>query len=131
MLIVRIRGPAAVDDEPVAVAARWKLDHRLVCAEPLIETIENCGTMLGDELKSVPNARRDEILAFRRRLDEMQSFLGMVNSLFNVVVKAGKSRTGSVVKALAKLDRGMSGRSMKPARSTPRASRAGRSASLA
>ncbi len=71
--------------------------------EPIIETIDKCRAMLTKELKGVRGERSKDIEAFRRRLTQMQEFFTVVNSLFNVVVKVGKSKVGTVMKALSKL----------------------------
>lgn len=71
--------------------------------EPIIETIDKCRAMLTQELKGVRGERSKDIKAFRSRLTQMQEFFTVVNSLFNVVVKVGKSKVGTVMKALSKL----------------------------
>lgn len=73
--------------------------------EPIVETIEKCRDMLKEELRGVHDDRRKEIKEFQRRLNDMQNFFTVVNSLFNLVVKVGESRVGDVMKVLTRFDR--------------------------
>lgn len=73
--------------------------------EPIMETISKCRSMLDDELQSGGETRRDEIKLFRRRLDDMQRFFNVGNTVFNAVTKLGKSRLGEVKKVLGQLTR--------------------------
>lgn len=73
--------------------------------EPIIETIEKCREMLNGRLKGEDDQVRAEIRDYDRRLSEMQGFFTGMNSLFNLLLKAGKSGVGKVLKALTKLKR--------------------------
>ncbi len=70
--------------------------------EPIVETIDRCRSMLKEELKGLKGDRRREVEQFRQRLDDMQEFLSLVNSLFNLLVKVGKSKVGDVMKTLGR-----------------------------
>ena len=71
--------------------------------EPIFDTIDKCRTMLSEEMKGAKGGRRKDIDVFGKRLSEMQEFFTMANSLFNAVVKVGKTKAGKVLKALSKL----------------------------
>ncbi len=76
--------------------------------EPIVETIDRCRDMLKEELKELRRSKDDkrrEIVQFRQRLDDMQEFLTLANSLFNLLVKVGKSKVGDVMKTLGRLAR--------------------------
>ncbi len=78
--------------------------------EPIIETIEKCREMLIEELTGDRGDRRDEIKEILRRFDDMQEFFTIGNSLFNLVLRIGKSGVGGITKALVKLERRRTGK---------------------
>ncbi|HUU82875.1 MAG TPA: MarR family transcriptional regulator [Phycisphaerae bacterium] len=71
--------------------------------EPIIETIERCQSMVRDDLKRLRGAERHQVQEYNRRLTEMADFLNVMNTLFNVVMKAGHKNLARLTKALARL----------------------------
>ena len=71
--------------------------------EPIFETIERCREMLKKGVQDRHDEVRGEIREFDGRLNDMQEFFAVMNSVFNLLVKANKPGIGKVLKALAKL----------------------------
>jgi DNA-binding transcriptional regulator GbsR (MarR family) len=57
--------------------------------EPIIETIERSRQML-DGARSQKGDRREDIEAYRERLDNMAEFLGTIMEIVNVLLTSGK-----------------------------------------
>lgn len=72
--------------------------------EPIIETIERCREMLSEEVQDDDPVRSD-MREFDGRLHDMQEFFKVMNSVFNLLVKANKPGIGKVLKTLAKFKR--------------------------
>ncbi len=110
-LIQRIHRAGDRKEYFVAESDVWQMfaiitrERRRREVEPIIETIDRCREMLEVEWKAAGAGRREEIGEFRRRLDDMQEFFNVVNSLFNLMVKVGRSRAGEVMKALSRFNR--------------------------
>ncbi len=71
--------------------------------EPIIETIERCQEMIGQDIKQLRGPQRKEVMEYNRRLSEMSEFLGVMNKLFNLVVKVGNKGIRRLTGVLAKL----------------------------
>jgi DNA-binding transcriptional regulator GbsR (MarR family) len=71
--------------------------------EPIVETIERCQAMVGDELKGRRPLKGSDVEEYRRRLDEMHEFLDVMNTLFNTVMKVGNKGLRRLTTTLAKL----------------------------
>lgn len=70
--------------------------------EPIIETIERCQAMIREEAKSRGKDKRLEVQEFQRRLEEMGSFLSVMNVLFNLVMRVGTKSVGQLTKVLSR-----------------------------
>lgn len=92
----------------VAEADIWQMfeiitrERRRREIEPIIETIEKCRRMLRGQRDGQSEEVRAETREFDRRLNEMQQFFTVMNSLFNVLVKAGQTGVGKMLKAFGK-----------------------------
>ncbi len=68
--------------------------------EPIIATIDRCREMAaGLESNGQPDA--GEALEFRRRLDELQNFLTVMSTLFELVLRFGGAGVDQLVRTLA------------------------------
>jgi DNA-binding transcriptional regulator GbsR (MarR family) len=73
--------------------------------EPIIETIQRCRTMADRSLKMATGGDRKQALAYNKRLGEMLDFLGMMNTISNLMAKAGKGGSRRLVSVLSKMFR--------------------------
>jgi len=70
--------------------------------QPIVETIERCREMLRDVGPDLHEDSRTQAKEFDKRLREMAAFFQTMNELFNVLMKAGGSRIGSIIKLVPK-----------------------------
>ena len=82
--------------------------------EPIIETIEKCREMLDAGAEN--GEQRQAIETYRGRLADMQDFFTQMNSLFNMLIRAGKSGVVRAVTTLGKPGRSSGGRRLPRAR---------------
>ena len=73
--------------------------------QPIVETIERCQSMIDEEKGGLRGQARKDADAYRKRFTDILEFCNTMNSLFNLISKAGKSGLGPVAKALGRLVR--------------------------
>jgi len=73
--------------------------------EPIIETINRCRTMVGEEMSALKGDQRHEAKVYRERLDDLAESLETVNDLLNLVLGAGKAGVEALRQVLAKTSR--------------------------
>ena len=71
--------------------------------QPIVETIERCLVMVDEEKSGLRGAARKEADVYAKRFSDILEFWEMVNSLFNVMAKAGRGGLKPVVRSLARL----------------------------
>ncbi len=72
--------------------------------EPIVETIERCREMVPSSPKDAGGADAEEVAIYRKRLEEMHAFLGIVGSvvdLMTTVGPEGMDQIGGLMTALA------------------------------
>jgi len=72
--------------------------------EPIVETIERCREMVPGSSKDIEGPDAEEVAIYRKRLEEMHAFLGIVGSvvdLMTTVGPAGMDRIGGLMMDLA------------------------------
>ncbi len=72
--------------------------------EPIVEALVKCREMIQGDTDDADAQTKAERREFDRRLKDMQQFFTTMNSVFNVVVRAGKTRVGKLLKSLAKVN---------------------------
>jgi HTH-type transcriptional regulator, glycine betaine synthesis regulator len=71
--------------------------------EPLMEVIQRCRDMVPLPAGRSRPAADEDVVAFRKRLDEMQSFMNTLSTLFELVLKLGGGGMGRMASALQRL----------------------------
>lgn len=71
--------------------------------QPIVETIERCVTMIDQEKKAAPSNVRKDIDVYRKRFTDILEFCDLMNTLFNLMSKAGRIGVKPLVKTLDKL----------------------------
>ncbi len=71
--------------------------------QPIVETIERCLTMVDKGKTGLRGTARKEAGAYRKRFTDILEFCDTINTLFNLMSKAGRSGLMPVVKTLGKL----------------------------
>ena len=71
--------------------------------QPIVETIERCVTMIDQEKKAAPSNVRKDIDVYRKRFTDILEFCHLMNTLFNLMSKAGRIGVKPLVKTLDKL----------------------------
>ncbi len=71
--------------------------------QPIVETIERCQSMIDDETSGLRGQARIDADAYRKRFTDILEFCETMNSLFNLMTKAGRGGLSPVAKALARL----------------------------
>lgn len=71
--------------------------------QPIVETIERCLTMMNEANVRGEEGERRRAGAYRERFLELQEFCELMNVVFNLVSRAGRSGLGTLAKKLAKL----------------------------
>lgn len=66
--------------------------------EPIVETIRKCREMLAEEAVGGDDRVRREVQTYAGRMDDMHEFFSIMNSLFNVLTKLGKSGMGRLLR---------------------------------
>jgi DNA-binding transcriptional regulator GbsR (MarR family) len=74
--------------------------------EPIVETIEKCRSMIEGELDDKDEETQADIREYDRRLKDMQEFFTTMNTLFNLLIKAGKGGVGTFITSIGRLARG-------------------------
>lgn len=73
--------------------------------QPIVETIERCMVMIHDARRGLRGKVRKDAGAYEKRFADILDFCEGMNSLFNLVSKAGRGGLKPVVKTLGKLAR--------------------------
>ena len=63
--------------------------------EPIINTIDHCREMIGDN-ETASGPQEAEVRAYRQRLDELQGFLTSMTALFELVLRFGSEGVGQL-----------------------------------
>jgi DNA-binding transcriptional regulator GbsR (MarR family) len=71
--------------------------------QPIVETIERCVAMIDDQKGSPPPDQRREAEVYRKRFTEILEFCDLMNTLFNLMSKAGHTGVKPLAKTLDKL----------------------------
>lgn len=71
--------------------------------EPIVETIEKCRSMIEGELNEADDEARADIREYDRRLKDMQEFFTTMNSLFNLLIKAGRGGVGALINTVGRV----------------------------
>jgi len=71
--------------------------------QPIVETIERCVTMIDQEKKVAPSNVRKDIDVYRKRFTDILEFCDLMNTLFNLMSKAGRIGVKPLAKTLDKL----------------------------
>lgn len=69
---------------------------------PIMETIERCLGMIDEEQSGSRGADRAEAEAYRKRFADIHEFCEMMNTLFNLISKAGRMGVRPLVQKLGK-----------------------------
>lgn len=59
--------------------------------QPIVETIERCRDMVEKEKSGLAGAARVEADAYQKRFDDILEFCALMNTLFNLMTKVGRS----------------------------------------
>ena len=71
--------------------------------QPIVETIERCVAMIDEQKGSAPAGARAEAEIYRKRFTEILEFCDLMNTLFNLMSKAGRVGVKPLAKTLDKL----------------------------
>ena len=71
--------------------------------QPIVETIERCVAMIDQEKKAAPSSVRKDSDVYRKRFTDILEFCDLMNTLFNLMSKAGRIGVKPLVKTLDKL----------------------------
>ncbi len=71
--------------------------------QPIVETMERCLAMVGENRRGLSAEARREADACKKRFTEMLDFCEMMNTLFNLVSKAGRRGLRPLTKTLARV----------------------------
>ena len=110
-LVYRVHRPGDRKEYFACETDAWQMfetitrERRRREVEPIIETIERCQAMIREDLKRLRGEKRKEVEQYQRRISEMLKFLNAMNTLFNLVVKAGDKGMRQVSKMLARFAR--------------------------
>ncbi len=71
--------------------------------QPIVETIERCLTMIDEEKASLRDQSRKDIGACKKQFTDILDFCEMMNTMFNLITKAGRTGLRPLAKTLGKL----------------------------
>lgn len=71
--------------------------------QPIVETIERCLTMIGEEKGGLRGQARKDAGAYKKRFADILDFCEIMNTLFNLMSKTGRSGLKPLVATLGKL----------------------------
>ncbi|UCC29444.1 MAG: hypothetical protein JSU86_14725 [Phycisphaerales bacterium] len=71
--------------------------------QPIVETIERCLTMIGEEKGGLRGQTRKDAAAYKKRFTDILDFCEIMNTLFNLMSKTGRSGLKPLVATLGKL----------------------------
>lgn len=71
--------------------------------QPIVETIQQCLTMLDDAKGKASPATKKDMESYHKRFRDMLEFCEIMNTVFNMMTKASRGGLQPIVKALAKM----------------------------
>ena len=71
--------------------------------QPIVETIERCVAMIDGEQDAGPSSVRHDADVYRKRFTDILEFCELMNTLFNLMSKAGRTGVKSLATALKKV----------------------------
>ena len=71
--------------------------------QPIVETIERCVAMIDEQKKTAGSGARKEAEVYRRRFTDILEFCDLMNTLFNLMSKAGRTGVKPLARTLDKL----------------------------
>ena len=71
--------------------------------QPIVETIERCLSMIDEDAGGRRGRARTDIESCKKRFTDILDFCEMMNTLFNLISKTGRSGPGTLASALGKL----------------------------
>ena len=71
--------------------------------QPIVETIERCLVMLDEQKASARGQPRKDIAAWKRQFTDILDFFEMMNTVFNLITRAGRTGLKPLAKTLSKL----------------------------
>ena len=71
--------------------------------QPIVETIERCLQMLEEDRGRLPAGMKKNTEEYQKRFRDMLEFCGIMNTVFNMMIKAGRSGLRPIARALGKL----------------------------
>jgi DNA-binding transcriptional regulator GbsR (MarR family) len=71
--------------------------------QPIVETIERCLTMIDEQKASARGQSRKDITAWKKQFTDILDFFEMMNNMFNLITKAGRTGLKPLAKTLSKL----------------------------
>lgn len=71
--------------------------------QPIVETIERCREMIGKEKAALRGNARKEAEAYQKRFDDILAFCDMLNAMFNLMAKVGRSGLKPLAEKIGKL----------------------------
>lgn len=71
--------------------------------QPIVETIERCLEMIGADRRRLSGPKRRDAEEFQKRFSEVLEFCELMNTLFNLMSKAGRSGLIPLTKTLSRL----------------------------
>jgi len=73
--------------------------------QPIVETIERCHAMIDEGKAGLRGPARDDAEAYKKRFTDILEFCETINTLFNLMTKAGHGGLRPIALALGKLAR--------------------------
>ena len=71
--------------------------------QPIVETLQRCMAMIEDEGSRLAGQARKDADAYRKRFTDILEFCGLMNMLFDLMSKAGRSGLKPIAKTIGKL----------------------------
>lgn len=71
--------------------------------QPIVETIERCLGMIGEDDRRLVGTKRKDADEFQKRFSDILEFCEITNTLFNLLSKAGRSGLKPLAKTLGRL----------------------------
>lgn len=71
--------------------------------QPIVETIERCHAMIDEGKQGLRGQARKDAEAYRRRFSDILEFCQTLNTLFNLMSRAGRGGLGPLTRALGRL----------------------------
>ena len=71
--------------------------------QPIVETIERCLAMIDEGKNTIPAKARKDVEVYHKRFRDILEFCELMNTLFNLMSKAGQTGVKPLAKTLGKL----------------------------